>query len=147
MPDHCRISSEIRTSFGDLEIADLALVFDRLGVLNLLTPIVNLSIRFRTDAVELAGVVMQSSQKSSLKTPAASAGFICGSTGGPQYRVLRILKLLRVGLDFDIRRRSAIAIRISHRVCDGAARLQQHHQVVVLVSPGFQSRAISETAC
>jgi hypothetical protein len=37
MPDHCRISSEIRSSFGHLEMADLALVGERLGVFSLLT--------------------------------------------------------------------------------------------------------------
>jgi hypothetical protein len=36
MLDHCRISSEIRSSFGRLEIVDLALVGERFGVSSLL---------------------------------------------------------------------------------------------------------------
>jgi hypothetical protein len=38
MLDHCRISSEIRSSFGRLETVNLTLMDERLGVFSLLTP-------------------------------------------------------------------------------------------------------------
>jgi hypothetical protein len=37
MPDHCRISSEIRSSFGRLEMANLDFLREHLGVFSLLT--------------------------------------------------------------------------------------------------------------
>jgi hypothetical protein len=40
MTDHCRISSEIRSNFGQFEVIDF-FTDDRVGVFSLLTPKVN----------------------------------------------------------------------------------------------------------
>jgi hypothetical protein len=51
MADHCRISSEIRSNFGQFEVVDFAFTDDRVGVFSLLTPKVNRIASIRTGHV------------------------------------------------------------------------------------------------
>jgi hypothetical protein len=52
MADHCCICSEMRSSFGHLEGADLALLRERLGVFSLPTPRLNRNTPFELCARE-----------------------------------------------------------------------------------------------
>src|ERR1700732_456667 len=67
MADHCRISSEIRSSFGRFEVADIAFTDERVDVFNLLTGEVNRTASLRSGPHDNAPLGSHSSAVSAVR--------------------------------------------------------------------------------